>query len=134
MGSVWSRLGAKRTVIEYEDHILPNMDKKVSKNFQKILIKQGFDFKLSTSFNKVIKNNDKISVLIENKGQTLERDCDKILVSMGSCRFKLIRHRFFENEFRNKIAAPHSVTFEKDAEPGAERRRLGHSIYTLLCT
>jgi len=83
MGSVWSRLGAKVTVIEYEDHILPNMDMEVSKNFQKILIKQGFDFKLSTSFNKVIKNNDKISVLIENKGQTLEIDCDKILVSMG---------------------------------------------------
>ena len=83
MGSVWSRLGSKVTVIEYEDHILPNMDMEVAKNFQKILIKQGFDFKLSTSFNKVIKKDDKISVLIENKGQTLEIDCDKILISMG---------------------------------------------------
>ena len=83
MGSVWSRLGSKVTVIEYEDHILPNMDREIAKNFQKILIKQGFDFKLSTSFNKVIKKNDKLSVLIENDGQTLEIDCDKILISMG---------------------------------------------------
>ena len=83
MGSVWSRLGSKVTVIEYEDHILPNMDREVAKNFQKILIKQGFDFKLSTSFNKVIKQNDKLSVQIENDGQTLEVDCDKILISMG---------------------------------------------------
>jgi len=83
MGSVWSRLGSKVTVIEYEDHILPNMDREVAKNFQKILIKQGFDFKLSTSFNKVIKQNDKLSVQIENNGQTLEVDCDKILISMG---------------------------------------------------
>ncbi len=83
MGSVWSRLGSKVTVIEYADHILPNMDREVAKNFQKILIRQGFDFKLSTSFNKVIKKNDKISVLIENKGQTLEIDCDNILISMG---------------------------------------------------
>ena len=83
MGSVWSRLGSKVTVIEYEDHILPNMDREVAKNFQKILIKQGFDFKLSTSFNKVIKQNDNLSVQIENDGQTLEVDCDKILISMG---------------------------------------------------
>ena len=83
MGSVWSRLGSKVTVIEYEDHILPNMDREIATNFQKILIKQGFDFKLSTSFNKVIKKNDKLSVSIENDGQTLEIDCDKILISMG---------------------------------------------------
>jgi len=83
MGSVWSRLGSKVTVIEYEDHILPNMDREVAKNFQKILIKQGFDFKLSTSFKKIIKKNDNLSVLIENNGQTLEIDCDKILISMG---------------------------------------------------
>ena len=83
MGSVWSRLGSKVTVIEYEDHILPNMDREIATNFQKILIKQGFDFKLSTSFNKVIKQNDKLSVQIENDGQTLEVDCDKILISMG---------------------------------------------------
>ena len=83
MGSVWSRLGSKVTVVEYEERILPNMDQEISQNFQKILIQQGFDFKLSTSLNKVIKKNDKISALIENNGQTLEIDCDKILVSTG---------------------------------------------------
>ena len=49
MGSVWSRLGSKVTVIEYADRILPGMDQEISDAFQKILIKQGFDFKLSTA-------------------------------------------------------------------------------------
>ena len=41
MGSVWSRLGSKVTVIEYADRILPGMDQEISSAFQKILIKQG---------------------------------------------------------------------------------------------
>ena len=39
--------------------------------------------KVPYSFNKVIKQNDRLSVQIENDGQTLEVDCDKILISMG---------------------------------------------------
>ena len=46
MGSVWSRLGAEVTVIEFLDHITPGMDKEISKEFQKILTKQGIKFKL----------------------------------------------------------------------------------------
>ena len=48
MGSVWSRLGSKVTVIEYADRIVPNMDKEISNQFQKILIKQGIDFKINS--------------------------------------------------------------------------------------
>ena len=83
MGSVWSRLGSKVTVIEYADRILPGMDTEVSSSFQKILIKQGFDFKLSTALRSVNKEGDSLSVSVENKGQTMNIDCDKILISTG---------------------------------------------------
>ena len=83
MGSVWSRLGSKVTVIEYADRILPGMDTEVSSSFQKILIKQGFDFKLSTALTSVSKEGDSLSVSVENNGQTMDIDCDKVLISTG---------------------------------------------------
>ena len=83
MGSVWSRLGSKVTVIEYADRILPGMDTEVSSSFQKILIKQGFDFKLSTALRSVSKEDDSLAVSVENKGQTMDIDCDKVLISTG---------------------------------------------------
>ena len=46
LGSVWSRLGAKVSVVEFLDRILPTNDGEVSKQFQRILKKQGFDFHL----------------------------------------------------------------------------------------
>ena len=55
MGSVWSRLGSEVTVIEYLDHIIPGMDREVSKEFQKILTKQGLKFLLN---NKDTKEKD----------------------------------------------------------------------------
>ncbi|MDP4822914.1 MAG: FAD-dependent oxidoreductase, partial [Aestuariivirgaceae bacterium] len=48
LGSVWARLGSKVTVIEYLDRILPGMDGDTAKNFQRILTKQGFEFKLGS--------------------------------------------------------------------------------------
>ena len=84
MGSVWSRLGSKVTVIEYADRIIPNMDNEISNQFQKILIKQGIDFKLSTAFKKITKKNNKLYISIETKeGQTSEISCDKVLISIG---------------------------------------------------
>ena len=52
MGSVWSRLGTEVTVIEYLDHITPGMDREISKEFQKILTKQGIKFKLNNKVKK----------------------------------------------------------------------------------
>ncbi len=83
LGSVWSRLGSKVTVIEFADRILPGMDSEVSKSFQKILIKQGFDFKLSTSLRSITKKNGKTYVTVETKGQSIELVCDKVLISTG---------------------------------------------------
>ena len=48
LGSVWSRLGAEVTVIEFLDHILPDMDGDLSKQMKRTLTKQGITFKLST--------------------------------------------------------------------------------------
>ena len=48
LGSVWGRLGAKVTVVEFLDHILPGMDSEVSKQMKRTLTKQGMTFKLST--------------------------------------------------------------------------------------
>ncbi|MDP3319069.1 MAG: dihydrolipoyl dehydrogenase, partial [Bosea sp. (in: a-proteobacteria)] len=53
IGSVWSRLGAKVTVVEYLDRILPGMDAEVAKQFQRILEKQGFTFRLGAKVTKV---------------------------------------------------------------------------------
>jgi dihydrolipoamide dehydrogenase len=83
LGSVWSRLGSKVTVIEFADRILPGMDSEVSKNFQKILIKQGFDFKLSTALRSITKKSGKSYVTVETKGQSIELVCDKVLISTG---------------------------------------------------
>ena len=46
LGSVWHRLGAEVTVVEFLDRILPGMDGEIAKQFQRILEKQGFAFKL----------------------------------------------------------------------------------------
>ncbi len=85
MGSVWSRLGSEVTVIEYLDYITPGMDREISKEFQKILNKQGIKFKLNSKVNSVKTKND--SVLVEftdnktSKNETIS--ADKVLVSVG---------------------------------------------------
>ena len=48
MGSVWRRLGTKVTVVEFLDRICPSLDGEIGQSFQKILAKQGIQFKLST--------------------------------------------------------------------------------------
>src|SRR4029079_4729316 len=48
LGSVWSRLGAKVTVVEYFDRILPNMDRELGPALQRVLARSGIAFKLAT--------------------------------------------------------------------------------------
>jgi dihydrolipoamide dehydrogenase len=85
MGSVWSRLGSKVTVVEYLDRITPTMDIEISKSFQKILEKQGIEFKLSTKVTNVIKNKSSATVTIEpaKGGDSENIDCDIVLMSIG---------------------------------------------------
>ena len=85
MGSVWSRLGAEVTVIEYLDCITPGMDREISQEFQKILNKQGIKFKLNSKVSSV--KNQTNSVVVKftdnktSKNETIE--ADKVLVSVG---------------------------------------------------
>jgi dihydrolipoamide dehydrogenase len=85
LGSVWSRLGAKVTVVEYLDTILGGMDGEVSKQFQRILAKQGMDFNLGAKVTGVVKSGDGAKVTFEpvkgGEAQTLEADV--VLVATG---------------------------------------------------
>ena len=85
MGSVWSRLGSNVTVIEYLDFITPGMDREISNEFKKILIKQGIQFKLNNKVTAVINEKDKVVVdYTNNTTASRERvECDKVLVSVG---------------------------------------------------
>jgi len=85
MGSVWSRLGAEVTVIEYLDCITPGMDREISQEFQKILNKQGIKFKLNSKVGSVKnKNNSVLVTFTDNKTSKSETiEADKVLVSVG---------------------------------------------------
>ena len=85
MGSVWSRLGSEVTVVEYLDHITPGMDREISKEFQKILTKQGIIFKLNNKVTSVKNVKNKVVVdYVDNTTAIRERqECDKVLVSVG---------------------------------------------------
>ena len=62
LGSVWRRLGAKVTVVEFLDHILPGMDAEVSKQMQRTLKKQGIEFKLATKVTRAMRGRRVIQV------------------------------------------------------------------------
>jgi len=85
MGSVWSRLGSNVTVLEYLDHITPGMDKEISSEFMKILMKQGFKFKLNSKVTSVINKDDQVEVTFINNETSKEEKilADKVLVSVG---------------------------------------------------
>ncbi|MCZ6511466.1 MAG: dihydrolipoyl dehydrogenase [Alphaproteobacteria bacterium] len=85
MGSVWARLGAKVTVIEFLDRITPGMDGEVAKHFQRILGKQGFEFRLGTKVTEAEKLKTKIKLTVEPAagGDAETLDCDIVLVSIG---------------------------------------------------
>jgi dihydrolipoamide dehydrogenase len=85
LGSVWARLGAQVTVVEYLDRILPGMDAEVARQFQRILEKQGLKFHLASKVASVAKTATGAAVSIEpaagGQAQTLEADV--VLVAIG---------------------------------------------------
>ncbi len=85
MGSVWQRLGADVTVVEYADTIVPAMDQEVAKELKKQLEKQGIKFKLATKVTKVDSGKSGAKVTIEPKegGKTETVSVDVVLVSVG---------------------------------------------------
>ena len=85
LGSVWARLGAKVTVIEYLDTILGGMDGEVAKQFQRMLAKQGFDFKLGSTVTGIGRTKTGAAVTFEPvKGGAAETiEADAVLVATG---------------------------------------------------
>src|SRR5206468_9475406 len=62
LGSVWRRLGAEVTVVEFLDQILPGFDGDVRKEANKIFKKQGFEFRLSTKVTKAERKGDTVTL------------------------------------------------------------------------
>ena len=84
MGSVWSRLGSEVHVIEFLDHITPGMDKEISKEFMKILTKQGISFHMQTKVESIKNNKTSAKVFLMDKdGKKKELECDVVLISVG---------------------------------------------------
>ncbi|MCX6118842.1 MAG: dihydrolipoyl dehydrogenase [Proteobacteria bacterium] len=83
MGSVWMRLGAKVTVIEALDRVLPPMDGAVSVEMKKILEKQGMNFLLGCKLLKAEKSGKSLKVTYEQEGKSKDLSCDKVLVAVG---------------------------------------------------
>lgn len=84
LGSVYLRLGAEVTVIEFMDRLIPGMDGALSKEILKVLKKQGMKFNLSTKVTSVTKKGKKVTVKAEDKkGTELSFEGDYVLVSVG---------------------------------------------------
>lgn len=87
LGSVWRRLGSEVIVVEYLDRILPGMDSDVARTFQRILVKQGFEFRLGQKVTGVVDAGDAgLSVSVvpavgDGTGETLLADV--VLVAVG---------------------------------------------------
>ncbi len=85
LGSVWRRLGAQVTVVEFLDRITPEMDGEVSKQFQRILKKQGMEFKLNSKVAAIDSSGKTLKVAVEpaEGGDGEELEADVALVSIG---------------------------------------------------
>ncbi|MBI4921777.1 MAG: dihydrolipoyl dehydrogenase [Devosia nanyangense] len=86
LGSVWARLGAKVTVVEFLDRILPGMDSEVARQFQRILSKQGVEFRLSTKVKSIDRQEDgSLTARLEPAagGDMAILDADVALVAIG---------------------------------------------------
>jgi dihydrolipoamide dehydrogenase len=85
MGSVWQRLGAKVTVVEYLDRIMPGMDADTAKQMQRILTKQGMSFKLATKVTGAKIGPKGVALTVEpaagGPAETIETDI--VLVAIG---------------------------------------------------
>lgn len=85
LGSVWSRLGAEVTVVEFLDRIVPTMDGEVARSLQRVLGRQGLKFRLGTKVTAARKGNQGITLTLEpaKGGDAEELRADVVLVSIG---------------------------------------------------
>src|SRR6204780_4682006 len=89
LGSVWRRLGADVTIVEFLDHILPGIDGEVAKQFHRMLQKQGLAFRLSSKVTAIDTSGNSLKVKVEpaagGAAETLEADV--VLVAIGRAPF-----------------------------------------------
>ena len=83
MGSIYSRLGTDVTVIEYMDHITPGMDLEISKNFQRILKKQGLKFIMGATVKSTNSTKTKANVIYKKADAEIKIEAEIVLVSTG---------------------------------------------------
>ena len=85
LGSVWRRLGAEVTVVEFLDHILPGLDSEIARQFQRIQQRQGITFKLSSKVTGVDTSGKMLKVKVEpvEGGGAESIEADIVLVAIG---------------------------------------------------
>ncbi|WP_149539988.1 dihydrolipoyl dehydrogenase [Siccirubricoccus phaeus] len=85
LGSVWRRLGAEVTVVEFLDRILPGMDAETCKAFERVLVKQGFKFRLKSKVTAAVPGADGVTVTVEPAagGAAEELKADIVLLAIG---------------------------------------------------
>jgi dihydrolipoamide dehydrogenase len=89
LGSVWRRLGAQVTIVEFLDHILPGIDGEVARQFHRMLQKQGIGFKLSSKVTAIDTSGKILKVKVEPAagGAAEMVDADVVLVAIGRVPF-----------------------------------------------
>jgi len=83
LGSVWARLGSKVTVVEMLPELLPPTDREAAKALQKLLEKQGLEFRLATKVTGASRSGEQLTLTLESEKGNEELSCDRILVSAG---------------------------------------------------
>jgi dihydrolipoamide dehydrogenase len=86
LGSVWRRLGAEVTIVEFLDHILPGIDSEVARQFHRMLEKQGLTFKLSSKVTAIDASGKTLKVKVEpaaGGGVAATVEADAVLVAIG---------------------------------------------------
>jgi dihydrolipoamide dehydrogenase len=86
LGSVWRRLGAEVTIVEFLDHVLPGIDREIANQFHRMLQKQGLAFKLSSKVSAVDASGKTLKVKVEpaaGGGAAETLDADIVLVAVG---------------------------------------------------
>jgi dihydrolipoamide dehydrogenase len=83
LGSVWNRLGARVTVVEFMDSIVPTMDRGMAAQLRKALEKQGLAFRLETAATGAELAVGGVRVTLESKGQRSGEEADVVLVAIG---------------------------------------------------
>ena len=90
LGSVWRRLGAQVTIVEFLDHILPGIDGEVARQFHRLLQKQGVTFKLSSKVTAIDTAGKTLKVKVEpaaGGGAAETMEADVVLVAIGRVPF-----------------------------------------------